>query len=310
MVTTLKAPTASLPSLTIFPPAPMSDRDQPPDKPTTTAHGLARGGAQIAPAPEFTRDIDAPLAAEFRRLAMLNGWKKKGKPYKEERRKVFRDWAMEDFERIFGRNNNSLESWQRLCRLLGIGEAITLGTVIECRRVSAAFDFRVANVRDEESEGCNSYVVRRADYHFVVQVLNDVYVNIIDLIDACKTPGEKPTIFASSKELARYMRRTGKIFPREKAKFSPLLSKFLISLADGGGGGGSGSAGRRRRRKAKKAEAEAKAKAKSDAEAKTAEEAKAKPTVNATAAVTKPDGKGKVRLPLSLQIHICTVSDN
>ncbi|EIW60960.1 uncharacterized protein TRAVEDRAFT_46197 [Trametes versicolor FP-101664 SS1] len=225
----------------------MSDKDQPPDK-TATANSPVPGGARGAPAPGFTRDINASLVAEFRRLAMLNGWKKKGKPYKEERRKVFRDWAMEDFERIFGRNNNSLESWQRLCRLLGISEGITLGTVIECRRV-----------------------------------LNDVYVNIIDLIDACKTPDEKPKIFATSKELAKYIRKTGKIFPRDKAKFSPLLSKFLISLADGGGGGGSGSAGRRRRRKAKKA----------DTEAKTAEEAKAKPTVNATAVVTKADGKGK-----------------
>ncbi|OJT06244.1 hypothetical protein TRAPUB_2925 [Trametes pubescens] len=227
----------------------MSDRDPHPDE-TATAQGLARGGAHTAPAPAFTRDISAPLAAEFRRLAMLNGWKKKGKPYKEGRRKVFTEWAMEDFERIFGRNNNSLDAWQRLCRLLDISEGITLGTVVECRRV-----------------------------------LNDVYVNIVDLIDACKTPGEKPKIFASSKELAKYMKKTGKIFPREKAKFSPLLSKFLISLADSGEGGG-GGAGRRRRRKAK-------AKAKADAEAKTTAETKEKATVEAKAAVTKGDTKGK-----------------
>lgn len=91
-----------------------------------------------APAPEFTRNLSVSLVAEFRRLAALNGWTKKSKSYKEEKRKRFKEWAVEDFESEFGRNANSLHAWQRLCRMLDVPDTITLGSIQECRGVSVS----------------------------------------------------------------------------------------------------------------------------------------------------------------------------
>lgn len=148
------------------------------------------------------------------------------------------------------------------------------------------------------------YYSRDTECHGLVpQALHGIYVNIVDLVDACKTPDAKPRIFSSEQDLAKYIQRTGKVFPLSKARDNPLLSTFLIHVnANGRGGGGRGSAGRRRRRKAK-------AKAKADAEAKVAEEAKEKGTVEAKASATKADGKDKVCPPLSLQIRTRIVSD-
>ena len=50
----------------------------------------------------------------------------------------------------------------------------------------------------------------------------------LDLIDAGTTGGVISKKFSSEKELAKYIRRTGKVFPKDRAKKNPLLRKFLI----------------------------------------------------------------------------------
>lgn len=102
------------------------------------------------------------------------------------------------------------------------------------------------------------------------QALREKFVNIVDLVDACKTPGEKPRIFDSDKDLAKYIKRTGKIFPLDKARVNPLLSVFLIDVGLKGGrsgGGGGGGAGRRKRRRMAKAKVAEKAAAEANAAA-------------------------------------------
>ncbi len=118
----------------------MSSKDEPPlpIKPAAEAHNLAHDEARAAPKLAFTRDISVSLVAEFRRLAILNGWGKKTKDYKEEKRKRFHEWAVEDFDREFGSTANSLSAWQKLCRRLGVGEGLVFGSIPECTGVSVA----------------------------------------------------------------------------------------------------------------------------------------------------------------------------
>ncbi|KAI0648427.1 hypothetical protein C8Q79DRAFT_1008753 [Trametes meyenii] len=163
------------------------------------------GGAAHPTSGPFTRDESASLVAEFRRLAIMSGWKRKTKTYKQERRKRLAEWATEDFEDTFGVLANNLQGWQRLCRHLGLDEPEHyLGSITDCKKA-----------------------------------LKPVFVNIIDLIDSVKME-TRPKIFNSADALARYIDNTGKAYPREKAKTSPLLSNFLIEV------------GPRRRRRRKK----------------------------------------------------------
>ena len=68
--------------------------------------------------PDFERDDTETIISEFRRLAIQEGWKKKSKIYKEERKKFIGNAAVEDFEKEFGINAGSLQSWQSLCKRL------------------------------------------------------------------------------------------------------------------------------------------------------------------------------------------------
>ncbi|KAI0668366.1 hypothetical protein C8Q78DRAFT_1081241 [Trametes maxima] len=183
----------------------------PADPPRAPDPGRNNGNA-APPAPgagPFARDGSVSLVAEFRRLAIMSGWKRKTKTYKTERRKRLAEWATEDFENTFGILANNLQGWQRLCRHLGVGEPEhNLGSVTDCKRA-----------------------------------LKPIFVNIIDLIDSVKM-STRPKIFNSAETLAKYIDNTGKAYPREKAKTSPLLSNFLIEVGP-----------RRRRRRKKKSNA-------------------------------------------------------
>ncbi|KAI0355125.1 hypothetical protein OH77DRAFT_1403730 [Trametes cingulata] len=187
-----------------------------PDHPSPEAKGRVPEEARSA-APAFERDASASLVAEFRRLAILSGLRKKTKAYKTERRKFFGQYAAEDFEDLFGKNANHLESWRKLCRHLGVGEGLA-----DLLTISP-----------------------------LPQALHGIYVNIVDLVDSCKVPDARPRIFTSEEELAKYISRTGKVFPIDKARHNPLLSQFLIHVSAYRGQGGGGGGRRRRRRKAK-----------------------------------------------------------
>jgi hypothetical protein len=59
-------------------------------------------------------------------------------------------------------------------------------------------------------------------------------VNLVDLVDAGTAGRVISKKFSSEKELAKYIRETGKVFPKERAKMNPLLCRFLIVIGSGG----------------------------------------------------------------------------
>jgi hypothetical protein len=58
--------------------------------------------------------------------------------------------------------------------------------------------------------------------------LKGIYVNLVDLVDAVTAGKKVSKTFSSSKELAKYINKTKKTFPKERAKKSPMLRRFLI----------------------------------------------------------------------------------
>jgi len=150
-------------------------------------------------------DPTAPLLESFRILAIQQGWKKKTDTYKSKRRAFLADAVEDGFSNMFGGNTNSLRAWQSLCQTIGVPERKEGEDVPVLTSISAC---------------------QRA--------LNGVYVNLVDLVDAGTAGTVISKKFSSQKELAGYICRTGKVFPRDRAKSNPLLRKFLI-VVDGGG---------------------------------------------------------------------------
>ncbi|KAI9069491.1 S-adenosyl-L-methionine-dependent methyltransferase [Trametes sanguinea] len=171
--------------------------------------------------PDFQRDPNATLADEFRRLVRMCGLKKKTKRYKSARRLFYGTYAAEEFKAKFGTDKGSLSSWQKLCSHLGIGENLNLGSITTCRKA-----------------------------------LYGNYVNLIDLLDTFKT-NDRPKIFSSEKELAEYIRDSGKVFLLDAAKFNDLLSAFLIEVRKKAGQGKKKRKRRRTRRQTRAAKATA-----------------------------------------------------
>ncbi|KAI0781466.1 hypothetical protein BD413DRAFT_608604 [Trametes elegans] len=127
-------------------------------------------------------------------IASPHAQKRKTKTYRDERRAHLAAWVTADFEAEFGVTAHRLEAWQRLCRHLAVADGRVLGSIAECNAA-----------------------------------LTGTFLNIVDLVDSLKTK-TRPKIFGSTQELAKYIQRTGKVFPLSKAKTSPLLSKFLIRV--------------------------------------------------------------------------------
>ncbi|CDO71900.1 hypothetical protein BN946_scf184940.g47 [Trametes cinnabarina] len=109
----------------------------PPEAPRPTVKPDAKTPEVLFVLPsDFKREVTAPLAAEFQRLAAMCQLKKKTKMYKSARREFYGTFAVEEFEGEFGTNKNKLASWQKLCRHLGVGDSLPLGSTTECQRVS------------------------------------------------------------------------------------------------------------------------------------------------------------------------------
>ncbi|KAI0628796.1 hypothetical protein C8Q77DRAFT_340349 [Trametes polyzona] len=144
------------------------------------------------PAPKFVRNTNAPLAAEFARLLALRGWTRESKEWRKAWKDNLLEWVREDFASLFGRTEQNLKSWWKLCRMVGIDDPP--GSVPECQKA-----------------------------------LKDVHVNIYDLVDACKS-GDKPITFKDTEELAEYSVEEQKVFPLYAAAYNPFLKAFLRPL--------------------------------------------------------------------------------
>ncbi|KAK7462292.1 hypothetical protein VKT23_007892 [Stygiomarasmius scandens] len=151
------------------------------------------------PTPNQSADDTESIMVAFRRLAVSEGLSKKGKRYKELRREFLGDAVQQGFSSHFGTNATSLQAWQGLCEtILGTEKVETLG-LTSIKKCKAALD--------------------------------GVYVNLVDLADARNAGTTICKIFSSEKALAKYIKRTGKIFPKAMAKANPLLRRFLIVVS-------------------------------------------------------------------------------
>jgi len=143
--------------------------------------------------PEYNNDPTISITENFRQLAIQEGWRKKSKSYKEGRKAYFAEAVEIGFLALFGDNASSLQAWQSLCRTIGIENVDSLTSISSCQKA-----------------------------------LKGIYVNLVDLVDAGTAGTKVSKTFSSSKELAQYIRRTKKTFPKERAKKSPMLRRFLI----------------------------------------------------------------------------------
>ncbi|RPB01297.1 hypothetical protein L873DRAFT_1565108, partial [Choiromyces venosus 120613-1] len=92
----------------------------------------------------------------------------------------FRQALINEFNYMFGIDDNNLENWQRLCRVVGVPEERIPETITQCKKA-----------------------------------LSTIHVNLIDLIET-RYPGRNtPRRFPTLTALGNYTRQTGKFFPRE-----------------------------------------------------------------------------------------------
>ncbi|KAG8680562.1 hypothetical protein FRC11_002296, partial [Ceratobasidium sp. 423] len=107
---------------------------------------------------------------------------------REKKRQRFRDALTQDFNEMYGEDEDDLGAWQRLCRVL------------------------VTDIPDEIEE-CR-------------KIIQSKFVNIVDLVDTKIT--ENPVLqFKSEAELSSYTKTTGKYFPHDNEHAGGLL-KFLL----------------------------------------------------------------------------------
>lgn len=113
-----------------------------------------------------------------------------------------------EFNKIYGKDQNDLGSWQGLCRTLNI--APVPATLRECRKVCGLplIPFNDPNTHDHH------------------QAVKTTYVNLVDLVDLRNS--KKPIeLFSSEDALSEYTMSTGKFFPRDNAYAGGLL-KYLL----------------------------------------------------------------------------------
>lgn len=82
--------------------------------------------------PGFCQNPNAPVSAEFARLAQLRGWKPGSHNWK-------RNWnacMRAEYDRLIGNRVASLDTWQQLCRKLNLDDS--LPSIRQCRLVSLA----------------------------------------------------------------------------------------------------------------------------------------------------------------------------
>jgi len=80
--------------------------------------------------PGFEYDSSNAATDEFRRMSDSFEW---DKPDREEARAKFKDALVQEFNNIYGTDENDVGSWQGLCRVLGITPVP--GSLAECRKV-------------------------------------------------------------------------------------------------------------------------------------------------------------------------------
>lgn len=79
--------------------------------------------------PNFKPNLDAPISAEFKRLAQQRQWKANSRRW----RKMWNTCIGQEYDRIIGQNLSSLQTWQRLCEELDLKGPFT--SITQCKKV-------------------------------------------------------------------------------------------------------------------------------------------------------------------------------
>ncbi|KAF9531002.1 hypothetical protein CPB83DRAFT_148912 [Crepidotus variabilis] len=149
----------------------------------------------------FTYDPSEPSTSEFRRLCREQRWRGEN-PAKTEAESQFRYAITMQFNRNYGTDVNSLESWQRLCE-----------------------NVRINPIPDNVKEAR--------------QKVKQTHVNLVDLTDGYDG-GREIIIFPTEEALAAYTRSNGRFFPKEEAYAGGVLKYLLRHILNPYLGGGRG----------------------------------------------------------------------
>ncbi|KAI0071284.1 hypothetical protein K474DRAFT_1669145 [Panus rudis PR-1116 ss-1] len=138
--------------------------------------------------PPFRYNPSVPASNEFHRMCRTFDWAKDN-PAQKEAWKGFREAMVQQFNQIYGMDENNITNWQFLCQVL-----------------------RISPIPD------SLYACREA-------VLN-THVNLMDLLDRHGT-GKEVKVFETLEGLRSYTKATRRFFPRERAKAGGIL-KYLL----------------------------------------------------------------------------------
>jgi len=151
--------------------------------------------------------LNSPVA-EFKRLCKEYHWKKKDDPEREAARDGFNTAIKKEFVDLYGSDENDINNWQKLCRVLKIDPVPdTLG-------------------------GCRAVVLTK-------------HVNLVDLVEGNR---KDVRIFKTEEQLSKYTRETSKFFPKENAKDGGVLRalrRHILHPSAGATSGRLSKAGRR-----------------------------------------------------------------
>ncbi|TFK69026.1 hypothetical protein BDN72DRAFT_841113 [Pluteus cervinus] len=168
--------------------APGASASTAPNAPTQPIRRLLALESFFAEYPLFTYIPTNHPSDEFARLKSVYHWGRKGRRYKEAKRR-YNSALVIEFGKIYGSDEGSLDSWKMLCDVLGVEDVPE--TISACKKI-----------------------VKRT------------HVNLVDLVATFVT-GKPVEIFRDQGELRTYTRGTMKIFPKERAKSSSLLKCLL-----------------------------------------------------------------------------------
>jgi hypothetical protein len=140
------------------------------------------------------------------------GWDSDDFEFREARRN-FKSAMVQQFNSLYGTDENNLSSWQNLCRVLNIHpipERLKDCREVRTRGGSLNMDPLFFKVAETDSR----------------KRVRQTHVNLVDLVDTPRT-GTPVEVFPNLKSLQDYTIRTEKYFPKEDAYAGGLL-RFLL----------------------------------------------------------------------------------
>lgn len=163
----------------------------------------------------FTPDPNSSLITNFNLLSTAQNWAPAGRARSRAHRR-FRSAMIDEFNATYGTDNNDLESWKNLCRVVGIDPVPE--TITQCRKVRLDLLF--------------SSEIWRFDANMEVsKAVRRTHVNLVDLIDNdVRNAGGQVKKFKTLRQLREYTHETEKYFPKNPAKAGGILKALLRDM--------------------------------------------------------------------------------